>query len=237
MSRLMIFAMIAAILIGAESPAHAASGVPTLTGESFSSFGPSPMVTLQTTQCAMDGSGTISFTATGPATGPIPGTFTESGTIQLGPPLGAVRRTLAFSATFHIDSAFAQVDGTKFVTGQPFSESVCGGFPGNTVVLINLVVRYEATIRPAAGGAFSDEGTSLVNASAPAGIGCCTTLSPATFLEAFVSDLTEAVPLLPTTKDACRDGGWQLFGVFKNQGDCVSFLATGGKNRPAMSLP
>jgi hypothetical protein len=39
-------------------------------------------------------------------------------------------------------------------------------------------------------------------------------------------------PPLPTTKDQCKDGGWQTFGVFKNQGDCVSFVATGGKNPP-----
>jgi hypothetical protein len=38
---------------------------------------------------------------------------------------------------------------------------------------------------------------------------------------------------LPTSKDQCRKGGWQTFGVFKNQGDCVSFVATGGKNPPA----
>jgi hypothetical protein len=40
-------------------------------------------------------------------------------------------------------------------------------------------------------------------------------------------------PALPTAKDECKDGGWQSFGVFKNQGDCVSFVATGGKNPPA----
>lgn len=29
----------------------------------------------------------------------------------------------------------------------------------------------------------------------------------------------------------CKDGGWQAYGAtFKNQGDCVSFFATGGKN-------
>ena len=39
--------------------------------------------------------------------------------------------------------------------------------------------------------------------------------------------------LLPATKDECKNGGWQDFGVFKNQGDCVSFVATGGKNKPA----
>jgi hypothetical protein len=36
------------------------------------------------------------------------------------------------------------------------------------------------------------------------------------------------------TKDACKKGGWQDFtsspGPFKNQGDCVSFFASGGKN-------
>lgn len=39
-------------------------------------------------------------------------------------------------------------------------------------------------------------------------------------------------PVLPTSKDQCKDGGWQTFGVFKNQGDCVSFVATHGKNPP-----
>jgi len=40
-------------------------------------------------------------------------------------------------------------------------------------------------------------------------------------------------PTLPTTKDQCFDGGWQTFKVFKNQGDCVSFVATKGKNPPS----
>jgi hypothetical protein len=36
----------------------------------------------------------------------------------------------------------------------------------------------------------------------------------------------------PTSKDQCKDGGWQQFNnpVFKNQGDCVSFVATHGKH-------
>jgi hypothetical protein len=38
----------------------------------------------------------------------------------------------------------------------------------------------------------------------------------------------------PTTKDQCKNGGWQTFTspAFKNQGDCVSFVATHGKNAP-----
>jgi len=38
---------------------------------------------------------------------------------------------------------------------------------------------------------------------------------------------------LPTDKEQCKKGGWQVYGVFKNQGDCVSFVATGGRNQPA----
>jgi hypothetical protein len=37
----------------------------------------------------------------------------------------------------------------------------------------------------------------------------------------------------PADKDECKDGAWKSFGVFKNQGDCVSWFATGGKNPPA----
>jgi hypothetical protein len=43
--------------------------------------------------------------------------------------------------------------------------------------------------------------------------------------------VVDAQPL-PIIKDECKNGGWRAFGVFKNQGDCVSFVATGGKNLP-----
>ena len=39
-------------------------------------------------------------------------------------------------------------------------------------------------------------------------------------------------PPSPTSKGQCMDGGWQNFPKFKNQGDCVSFVATQGKNQP-----
>jgi hypothetical protein len=32
---------------------------------------------------------------------------------------------------------------------------------------------------------------------------------------------------MPTSKDQCKDDGWRQFGVFRNQGDCVSFVANG----------
>jgi hypothetical protein len=40
-------------------------------------------------------------------------------------------------------------------------------------------------------------------------------------------------PPLPTSTEQCKNGGWQNFDVFKNQGDCVSFVATDGNNSPA----
>ena len=41
-------------------------------------------------------------------------------------------------------------------------------------------------------------------------------------------------PVTPKSKDDCKNGGWKNFTnpAFKNQGDCVSFVATGGKNPP-----
>jgi hypothetical protein len=36
----------------------------------------------------------------------------------------------------------------------------------------------------------------------------------------------------PTSKEQCANGGWQSFPGFENQGDCVSYVATGGKNQP-----
>jgi hypothetical protein len=42
---------------------------------------------------------------------------------------------------------------------------------------------------------------------------------------------------LPTTKDQCKNGGWKAYGVFRTQGDCVSFVATKGKNPPAVGNP
>ena len=37
----------------------------------------------------------------------------------------------------------------------------------------------------------------------------------------------------PPTTEQCKNGGWQAYGTtFKNQGDCVSYVASKGKNTP-----
>jgi len=36
------------------------------------------------------------------------------------------------------------------------------------------------------------------------------------------------------SENQCKHGGWKAFGTtFKNQGDCVTFVATSGKNPPS----
>jgi hypothetical protein len=43
--------------------------------------------------------------------------------------------------------------------------------------------------------------------------------------------VTDTQPF-PISKGDCKHGGWRTYVVFKNQGDCVSFVATGAKNPP-----
>jgi hypothetical protein len=40
-------------------------------------------------------------------------------------------------------------------------------------------------------------------------------------------------PPFPSSKEQCKNGGWRNFPGFKNEGDCVSFVATGGKIPPS----
>jgi FG-GAP-like repeat/FG-GAP repeat len=43
--------------------------------------------------------------------------------------------------------------------------------------------------------------------------------------------------LLPTSMQECMNDGWRSFEVFKGKGDCVSFVATRRRNRPAFEPP
>jgi hypothetical protein len=47
------------------------------------------------------------------------------------------------------------------------------------------------------------------------------------------TELQQLAHLLPEMKEQCKLGGWVSYGIFKNQGDCVSFIATAGRNLPA----
>jgi hypothetical protein len=54
--------------------------------------------------------------------------------------------------------------------------------------------------------------------------------------DSWVAKFAGAGPALPTSRDECKNDGWKTFGIFNNQGDCVRFVSTKGKNPPA-NLP
>jgi hypothetical protein len=188
---------------------------PTLTGEAFHDGAP----TITSVACEPPSLGGT-FAARGTATGPYPGTFHETGSVVGSP------GPETFTASFTIDSSVGHVTGSKRSTflgvacaldGTFFSFNSDESSPGNA---------YDATIVTAS-GAFADNGSFGVSFQQG------TTPTPG-FDESFSSSLASPTPLFPTSIDQCENAGWANYGTtFKNQGDCVSFVATGGKNPPS----
>jgi hypothetical protein len=158
--------LIAAIGVTGARVAHAASPAPPgsgLGGEVFDGG-----VWTSNKQCDLNGTSTFDFTSEGVATGVYPGTYTESGTLTVGPqnqpgePVG-IRRgfsagtVLAFHATFTIDSALAQVTGYKtIVTVVPENVAACaivdtydfGGVPPTMGLGVCTNVDYQDVYLP-----------------------------------------------------------------------------------------
>jgi hypothetical protein len=211
---------------------------PSLIGEAFNSqqyFGVPDAISNgmadSTQQCNNDGSGTVSFTASGTATGPYPGTFSESGTFTTTPTQPFANEPLTvLNATFTISSPAGDVSGTKSLTTPETSSGVCHptGSPGQSNG--SGEVNYAARITDST-GSYRESGNGV--------LGFFTTYAQSTsdvrvssFGEAFLTS-NGVAPELPATTDDCKNGGWERYGVFKNQGDCVSFVAAKGKNPPA----
>lgn len=51
-------------------------------------------------------------------------------------------------------------------------------------------------------------------------------------MQSISTTVTFTLPPRPTSVDQCKHDGWVAYGIFKNQGDCVSFVVTHGKNAP-----
>ena len=205
-----------------------------------------------TVRCNTDRSGMLSYRVEGAAAGPYPGTFVENGVFTFGPYDPALplpgnppffrSPVVDFQASFHIDSPAGEVEGTKSFDASSTGLGICtgadlaGGVSEGGVFALVEDAQYRAVIEPAAGGRFVDEGRTTVFAATGQtvipGPGQTVETSGGFFLEAFGSDLTFARPLLPAAKEECKDGGFRVFGVFRNQGECVSFVATSGKNEP-----
>jgi hypothetical protein len=162
--------------------------------------------------------GSYNFSVNGIAAGPFPGTFTESGSFTT----SLSGHLLTFSSNFTIKDAAgtATVTGAKSLSMPDASEAICtAGGVGGTELDGSISTTYRATIA----GAGQDSGNANISIVDDAFGSVTPTLF---FSESFGS--TGAVA------KQCRESGWMSFGtLFKNQGDCVSFFATGGKNQPA----
>lgn len=158
--------LITTIVVTNAAVAHAASPAPPgsgLGGEVFNGG-----VSTSNKNCDLNGTSTFDFTSEGVATGVYPGTYTEFGTLTVGPqnrpgePVG-IRRgfsagtVLAFDATFTIDSAVAQVSGHKtIITVVPENVAACailgtydfGGVPPTMGLGVCTNVDYQDVYLP-----------------------------------------------------------------------------------------
>jgi hypothetical protein len=210
-------AIILVAVLGATS-ASATVVPPTLTGETFVDESPDIMAT-----CNPNGTSTISFSASGTAVGPYPGTFTETGTATLGPqtevppPGGASPTTLlTFDAVFTIDSPVGQVVGTKRlfkqVTDPSFEVAVaqCNTFGGAELVdaIDRFTVQYDAQIETE-GEQFTDRG--LVPLVAVQRIRNVSETPPIITWQVFYEDfLSELATPEPRTTPGQATGGGQI---------------------------
>ena len=162
----------------------------------------------------------VETTTSAPAT--ITGRKSMSGRAPLpAPQLGTHQGNYGFCADY---------DGTSappIFTGPPVAGFVRGVDAAS--------LEYVATIHTPAGYA-RDQGASRANVRNTyaefAGFPGSNAGRVDQFVEGFLSDYSEAQSL---TMQDCKKDSWQFYEVFKNQGDCVSFLATMGGNEPAGS--
>jgi hypothetical protein len=102
--------------------------------------------------------------------------------------------------------------------------SASGTIPDGTTIV--FTTDFGLLSAPAAGTVGGKASVTLTS-PAPGTANVSATLDSQT-----VSTTVTFTPNLPTSAAQCKNGGWQSFGKFKNQGDCVSYVATGGRNRP-----
>jgi hypothetical protein len=190
--------LMVALVLAVGVPA-VASTPSTLTGENLSS---------SSSQGGSGGCPIWTYTVSGTAAGPYPGTFTETGTSTITPGI--------FSATFTIRSGTTTVTGSKdataFVTPGLGGNFICSREGGTTGL---TGVPYTATVHTVSGN-FRDQGVASVQAAVHH--------ATATLTESFTSSLAEPVLIAPTGKDDCKNDGWKGFPQFRNQGQCVSFV-------------
>ncbi len=184
----------AVFAIASTQPAAAQGSTPaTLSGESLSG------VPQGTFSCDVSATSTISYAVSGTAMGPYPGTFTEAGTVSLGPQPspGTSVPILTFQASFTITSGRDRITGMKslFTSPQNLAPNKAFCVPG-FIRSFGSAAAYDAQI-VTADGVFSDHG--VAGAALNEG-----SLYPVpNFVEFFVSSLPAPTPVPVTFAGLC----------------------------------
>jgi hypothetical protein len=104
----------------------------------------------------------------------------------------------------------------------------CLDVSGNFAILNVATVQFQAV-----GLDVTDSPSGDLIRAIPTGTSTCAPLGFALDFPVVSGDVAVVdAPALPTSKDQCKNGGWKNFPGFKNQGECVSFVATKGRNQP-----
>jgi hypothetical protein len=206
---ILVAALTALGVVSSTASADTPTPPPTLSGEEL--FG-TPPINL-TGNCNISGTSTLSFSVSGVATGPYPGTFTEVGTATVGPQTvdlsggNALGTLLTFDAVFTIHSSVGDVTGTKTLTVIDPAGSVgtCATLNDAEIrFLVARSVRYQAEISTA-GGEFADRGlVPLVTVQRDRFVSSDLVFFQ-DFYENFLSDLTATEPL--TSAGQATGGG------------------------------
>jgi hypothetical protein len=161
----------------------AAAQAPSLSGETLTS----DTSLSSAADCGPSNTGTGSYTVAGPAIGPFPGSFEETGTVTI-----ENGQVTAFEATFTIQSGLSEIQGTK--TLQTSIRALCLEDPTASLAdfaEFEVQASYEATITTPM-GTFTDHGVARAGGQLQVTSGG---LSSAAAQESFIS---EAVPPTPT---------------------------------------
>jgi hypothetical protein len=158
----LVFATLAGSAMGAP-PATP----PTLTGEELVTPEGIPAGSLSVSAtCNPSGTSTITYTASGSTPNfpddppePYAGTFTESGTITIGPQTANGGPVLSWDVSFRITSGSTEVTGTKQLPRKSSLIGACvdNGADGHTYNVNNMKLDYTAMIQTA-NGTFRDSG-------------------------------------------------------------------------------
>jgi hypothetical protein len=191
-------------------------------------------VAFDASACDPVAGGLASFTWSGQAAGPYNGTFTTTGSYTLVPSsTSSTGLTVAsFAATFTITADNATVHGTLNATYPPLTSGAVWPptgpmqwlYPTCESGALDIETSYTATISVPGGGDWQDAGLANV---------WTVSAFPKVYFDTGLPSPTPAPPALPSDKSQCTSNRWKAFSLFKNQGDCVSYVATHGKNAPA----